>query len=312
MRCWACSRDPRPSPQRPEHGARRRSNAVACPRRCARLGLVTASFDPGVPAPAAPGSGLAAPDATSAVLRRAVDLSPLVEHDRSDIELGIDHLRDIAAEVGIPASALAQALAEQLAGAPTARGSVLDRLVGPTGLAESRVASGTGAEAHLHARRWLEVGHGLRVRVRDDGVIMASKRTDVVGKVVTGLRRARGREGLGRARSVLAATVEIDDTPVVCVVVDAANKRSEALVVGSTLTGMGMSAVGAAALFTTPVVLVALPVVAGGGLLFCRNRYRSAVVRLAEDLEDTVRAIADGDRPPTLARSVLARLPRSG
>ncbi len=241
-----------------------------------------------------------------------MDLSPLVEHDRSDIELGIDHLRDIAAEVGIPASALAQALAEQLAGAPTARGSVLDRLVGPTGLAESRVASGTGAEAHLHARRWLEVGHGLRVRVRDDGVIMASKRTDVVGKVVTGLRRARGREGLGRARSVLAATVEIDDTPVVCVVVDAANKRSEALVVGSTLTGMGMSAVGAAALFTTPVVLVALPVVAGGGLLFCRNRYRSAVVRLAEDLEDTVRAIADGDRPPTLARSVLARLPRSG
>lgn len=230
------------------------------------------------------------------VLRRASEIRERIP-EPDEVGLTSNDLVEIAREVGVSPQAVVTALAEHQAGAPTRRG-VADRLIGPRVVWASRLTASDEATARESSIDWLATEHGLRTRVRDDGVVVARKRTDVVGKLAGGVRRARGRGGLGRFREVQVASVAGDDQPAaVCLVVDVGNKRNEAMATGAVVTAGGAAFVGFVALIAGPVTLAALPLVAGAGAVTSRRSHRATVRRAADDVEETLDRIASGAAP---------------
>lgn len=246
------------------------------------------------------GGGLS-PEATEIVLRRAVEMTE-VEPTTGQIELSPTAVAEIAAEVGVPSSAVAAAVAEHRAGVVQRR-SLVDRVVGPRVVWAHRASSLGEDLTKERAERWLQSTHGLRPRERHDGVIVANKPRGVAGAVAVGVRRAGGLGGLGRVRGVAVAAVDVDAQPgAVCVVADVGNKRDEAMLGGAAVTVGGVAVVGLVALVAGPLALVAVPVVAGAGAVTSRTIHRGTVRRVAEDVEETVDGIAAGAEPPRLTR----------
>ncbi|MEZ5225967.1 MAG: hypothetical protein R2710_04645 [Acidimicrobiales bacterium] len=66
------------------------------------------------------------------------------------------------------------------------------------------------------------------------------------------------------------------------------------------VTAVGTLTVGTLALVTTPVVLAALPVVAGAGVLTSRLVFRPTVRRVRNELDYTADQIARGKEAPSL------------
>lgn len=249
----------------------------------------------------AAGGGLSQ-EATELVLRRAVEMTQ-VEPTTGQIELSPAAVAAIAAEVGVPSSAVAAAVAEHRAGVNHEKRNVVDRVVGPRVVWAQRRSSLSEDVTKERAERWLQSTHGLRPRERHDGVIVASKPRGVVGAIGVGLRRAGGLGGLGRVRGVAVAAVDVDAQPgAVCVVADVGNKRDEALLGGAAVTVGGAAVVGLVALIAGPVVLVVAPVVAGAGAVTSRTIHQATVRRVTEDVEETIDGIATGSEPPRLTR----------
>ncbi len=249
------------------------------------------------------------------VLRRAIE----VDHHSfdGDLDQPLDHrtLTEIAAEVGISPAAVAVAIAEARAGALERR-SILDRIVGPRLVSANRTTTIDDDETRERLVEWLTVTHGLKPRVRPDGVVVAAKRHDLAGKVSTGIRRAQGLGGLSTANSVTAVAIVVEDDRdsegsgedgdpedaiepgAVCVVADLGSKRNDAIVGGS-VVAVGFSAViGMAAVVTGPAILVGIPVAAGVGTLVARKSHRTTVEKVTTSVDHAVDGVAQGEDPP--------------
>ncbi len=280
--------------------------------------------------PQRPESGQPRPAAEPEILRPSTTGSHLVDFDHTRIEdvlrraselgattgvgvTGLDSatLVEIAAEVGIPADAVATALAEQRVGVDHDR-SLLDRLVGPDEVwAERAGRESTGVTIERTAE-WLERGHGLRPRMTADRVVIARRRDDVAARVHRSLRSVQGRGGLGKLREVRAVVVDVetDDDSVVAVAVlaDLSDKRAGALVGGAIVSTVGSAVVVTTALVTSPLVLVALPAVAGAGLATSRLTFRSTLRRAQVAVDETVEHVVAGDDAPSLLRDLAGPL----
>ncbi len=146
-------------------------------------------------------------DEIEAILRRASQLG--ANNHANPAMLDSATLADIAAQVGIPASAVAAAVAERRVGVDPDV-SLLDRLIGPDQIWAGRRSVASSDESNERVSEWLERGHGLRPRLTDDGVVIATRRSGLAGSVVRGVRSAQGKGGLGKVREVRGTTVSID------------------------------------------------------------------------------------------------------
>ncbi len=232
--------------------------------------------------------------ATEVVLRRAFELAASTPTWISEHRLSHDELAEIAAEVGLPLDALAAALAEEAA--HVVDESFLDRLIGPAEIARHRVAASGEVKLKDGLVDWLEAGHGLRPRTTMDGVIVANRRSGVIGKLGRGVRSAQGMGGLGKVKGVRGAVVDVGDGAI-CLVVDVGDRRRNALLGGGAVATGGTIAAGALT-FLFPIALVGIPVSVGVGLLTSRAAYKASVDEVEKSLERTLDGIAVGTPPP--------------
>lgn len=260
------------------------------------------------------------PDEVSVILRRAIDLAADRQHAGGEALSAAD-VAAVASQAGIPAPALAAALAEARAGLDPRRG-IVDRLIGPAKVAASTVLATDEATAAANLRRWFEIEHGLNAYVRQDGVVVATRRGGLPGAIGAGVRRIQGTGGLHRARSVQAATAATggelsgedaigagedgaERGGAVCVVVDVSNRRTEAVVGGTAVAGGGVAAIGVVAMVAGPLVLVALPAAVAAGLGTARLTHRRTVDQVSEQVAFTTEAAAQNADPASTTKRLL-------
>lgn len=238
------------------------------------------------------------PAATEAVLRRAFELAH-VEPAR-ELVFSRSTLAEIAAEVDLPLHAVATALAEQLADG-TDDASFLDRLIGPDRISVHRASTASEEEMRERALRLLEIGHGMRPRVQFDGVVVASKRKDVVGKLARSVRDAQGLGQLGKMRRIEVAAVDVGDEPGALVVsADIGDRRTGAIAGGAAVSAVGGAAVVGAVLLLGPLAWVAAPVAVGTGVVTSRVIHGSNVRDAEEDLHQAADALVNDREPESM------------
>lgn len=247
------------------------------------------------------------PAETEAILRRAFELAH-VEPAR-ELVFSRSTLAEIAAEVDLPLQAVAAALAEQLADG-TDDASFLDRLIGPDRISVHRASTASEDEMRERALRLLEAGHGMRPRVQFDGVVVASKRKDVVGKLARSVRDAQGLGQLGKLRRVEVAAVDVGDEPGALVLsADIGDRRNEAMAGGAAVSSLGGAAVVGAALVFGPLAWIAAPVAVGAGLITSRMVHGSTRRDAEEDLHRAADALVNDSEPESMiARSAKKAL----
>ncbi len=249
---------------------------------------------PSAQRPAAPQHRLD-PATTELVLRRAFELAR-VEPEK-DLVFSRSTLAEIAAEVDLPVQAVATALAERMADASEVD-SFLDRLIGPDRISVHRSSTATEAEMRDRAVRLLEVGHGMRPRVQHDGVVVAAKRNDVVGKLARTVRDAQGIGQLGKLRRVEVAAVDVGDEPGALVLsADIGDRRNAAIAGGAAVGVAGGAVVAGAAVVLSPFLVLAAPVALGAGLITSRVVHGSAQRETEESLERAADALVRGEEP---------------
>lgn len=236
------------------------------------------------------------------VLRRAIELDRPVGDDGRGTALDHRALAEIAAEIGVSQEALAAAVADGQAGI-LARRTLIDRIIGPRWVWASGTVAADDDQTRERLVNWLSVGHGLRPRVRPDGVIVARKRRDLAGKLGASVRKIQGLGGLGSAKRVRAAAVPTvgdreDRSSSLCLAADLSAQRKDAIAGGSA-AALGVSVViGAAAFATGPALLAGLPLAAGVGAAVARRSHRIAVIEMTESVDHTVEGVVKGDDPP--------------
>lgn len=247
-----------------------------------------------------------------AILRRAVQLS-----DQAYVvaeRLPVSSLEEVAAELQMPASAVAEALAEYRAGGldPSEDGpkrTVTDRLVGPS---QVTVRSRTGLderEVQERLRLWLKRRHRLRTRVDAEGTVVAIRRRGIVTTAVRQVRGATGSAGLSGMREVRGAAVSVDDQQtMICVVADVGEQRTQSVLTGSAVAIGGSAVVGTVAAVTAPVTLVGVPVAVGTGWIISRLTHRRQLRRIREEVEITTDNVAAGATPTSRVQEVAERL----
>lgn len=266
---------------------------------------------PAAPRASAPQHHLDQPT-TEAVLRRAFELAH-VEPAR-DLVFSRSTLEEIAIEVDLPAQAVAAALAEQLADG-TDDASLLDRIVGSDRVSVHRLSTASEDEMRSRAVELLEAGHGMRPRVQVDGVVVASKRKDVVGKLARTVRDAQGLGQLGKLRRVEIAAVDVGDEPGALVLsADIGDRRNTAIAGGAAVGAVGGVVVAGAAVVLSPFIAAAAPVVIGAGVVTSRLMHGAALRETEEHLEEAADALTSGEKPEGLisrgAKRALSSLGR--
>lgn len=232
---------------------------------------------------------------TEVVLRRAFELAHV--QPTRELVFSRSTLAEIAAEVDLPLQAVAAALAEQMADGTDAD-SFLDRVVGPDRISVHRVSPAPEDEMRERAMRLLEVGHGMRPRVQLDGVVVASKRNDVVGKLARSVRDAQGLGQLGKLRRVEVAAVDVGDEPGALVLsADIGDQRTSAIAGGAAVSVVGGVVLAGSAILLSPFALVAAPIVAGAGVVTSRAIHGSAQRKVEDRLEAAADALVTGDEP---------------
>jgi hypothetical protein len=248
---------------------------------------------------------------TEVVLRRAFELAQ-VSPAPAPLRLEPQTLAEIAREVDLPLPALAAALAEHQLGVEEPSASLIDRLVGPRRVVARRASTAPEDEAIELARAWFDSGHGLRPRVTAAGVVVGTKRSDVVGKVARTVRDAQGQGRLGKVRRVEFVAVDIGEQPgAMAVSADLGDQRRAALLGGLAVSAGASTAIGIGALILSPFVLVGLPVAAGAGFTTSRLVHHRNVTTAGADLEELLDDVARREPPPSLLQGVTDRLARS-
>ncbi len=253
------------------------------------------------------------PATTRLVLRRAFELDH--REPTRDIAFTRSTLAEIAAEVDLPVQAVAAALAEQMADGTDGR-SLLDRFIGSDRVSVHRQASVPEHDMRDRAVRLLEVGHGMRPRIQSDGVVVATKRKDFVGKIASTLRDAQGLGQLGKMRRVEVASVDVGDEPGALVIsADIGDRRNNAVAGGAAVTMIGGVLVVSAAVALSPFIAVATPLAVAAGVATSRAVHGAAERDVREHLEEAADALVRGDEPDGLisrsTRKVLESIRRS-
>lgn len=266
------------------------------------------------PTPSSPAEKRVDPAMTEIVLRRAFELADRVP--THDIAFTRSTLVEIATEVDLPVQAVAAALAEQMADG-TDRHRWLDRFIGSDRVSVHRHASAPEHDMRDRAVRLLEVGHGMRPRVQSDGVVVATKRKDLVGKLASTVREAQGLGQLGKIRRVEVATVDVGDEPGALVIsADIGDRRTEAIAGGAAVTVISGLLVGSAAVALSPFIAVAAPIAVAAGVVTSRAVHGAAERDVREHLEEAADALVRGDEPDGIisrsARKAFESLRRSG
>ena len=260
-------------------------------------------------------------DDVELVLRRAVQLSD--ENVVVAEQFPINSLEEVAAELHLPVTALADALAEYRAGAiersevratgdtPPPKRGILDRLVGPRRVAVRNRTRLSEDDAVDQLSQSLRRQHRLRIRVNPEGAVVAVRRRGVVPVMVRSVRTATGRAGLAGVKEVRAAAVEAEEgTTSLCLVADVSDQRIQSVVAGSAIAAGGTFVVGTVALVTAPVTLVGVPVALGFGWATARFSHRYRVRHVAEEVEITADQVASGSAPPSRTVEVVEAVGR--
>ncbi len=210
----------------------------------------------------------------------------------------------------------AVALAEQLTDGID-DDSLLDRVVGSDRVSVHRSATAPEDAMRDRAIRLLEVGHGMRPRIQSDGVIVATKRRDFIGKLVKTVRDAQGLGQLGKLRRVEIAAVDVGDEPGALVLsADITDQRNAAVAGGAAVGVVGGVVVASAAVALGPIAILATPVAIAAGVLTSRAVHGTAERDVREHLEEAADALVRGDEPDGMisrsARKALESLRRGG
>jgi len=249
------------------------------------------------------------PATTEVVLRRAFEIAH--REPRRELVFSRSTLAEIATEVDLPVQAVAAALAEQMADGSDDQ-SFLDRLVGPDRISVHRSAPVSEEDMRDRALRLLEVGHGMRPRVQHDGVVIATRRKDLVGKLATTVRDAQGIGQLGKLRRIDVAAVDVGDEPGALVLsADIGDKRANAVAGGAAVGALGTAAC-VGLVVVSPFALIGAPVAIAAGVLTSRLVHGTSERDAREDLEEAADSLVRGDEPDGLvsrsARKALESL----
>lgn len=229
-------------------------------------------------------------DELAVVLRRAaeLDVTPL-----PDERLSVEAVEAAAAEVGLPATAVRQAVAELRAGlladeSPTAP-------VGPGVVVEAAVVPHDADRAMAEVARWLEAQtfgrhrgrDGVEVwRVREDWVAGIQRRFDWSASV-----RLKG------VHEVVVRTVAVEDGTLVRLEASLAGSYAAAPTIGTVGVGSAGAVMGAgfsiAASPAVPAVAAIGAVTVGGGALLGWRAGRSSLRRSRERVADELAAALD-------------------
>lgn len=213
--------------------------------------------------------------------------------------LSEETLREAAAELGVPASAVQQAAAEERIGVLLQTARRMDRFVGPGDVFAVRIVDGRRADVMAHADEWLR-RTAFRRRRFSTGVAEYSRRSDPVAVAQRAVRSVGGHEGLGGVTRLRVTAEPIgDDVTVLALVAPMETQRAVTLATGSTVAGGGAVASTAFGIGTTPYLLLAAPASVAAGYAILRAR--TLVVR-------DVRTTLDG----ALDRIAAADIPSSG
>jgi len=141
-----------------------------------------------------------------AVIRRAAEIYA-AEAD-ADERISEDELLRIAAELGLPARHVRQALLEL----PTtpAEPSITDRVVGPAHVNALRAVPEDAAALLPRLEEYLTAWEYLRVERRRGGQIAFAPADDIISQIARGLFRPSGRHHLSRARRTLLVVEPIE------------------------------------------------------------------------------------------------------
>lgn len=273
------------------------------------------------------------PEQISRVLHRAMELAAVDSGDlgkalHQDAVLGEASLVEIADELGIPLDAVAGALVEARLDVGNESRSLLDWLVGPVEVWARRPTSESEEEVKARLLTWLERGHGLKPRIRHNGIVVAKRRRDLVGKLGNTVRGVQGAGGLSKAQEIEAVVVDLrreedsaegsgveaefdlgpanpDDGVGVCrgsigLSADLTDRRTGAIAKGAAVAMGGTAVITLASLAMAPASLFALPVAAGAGLLTSRKLYSSSVRSMTDAVEETIDGIVTKTDPPRL------------
>lgn len=218
-----------------------------------------------------------------------------------------------AAEAGIPAHAVSEALAlERLGDEPVSR--VLDPIAGRAQVyLERRIAASPG-DCLTALDAWLVTGHHLRRASGASGSPMWVRRRDPVASMQLRARRLTGDGGLGNARRVEALVQGYtsgtgEAMSMVRVVVDRSVKRTAQVAAGGLVAGGGATgtALTAAGFVLTPPAAVAFGVVTIGGVIVVGSGRREDR-QLAEQLAELLDRVARGEAPSSITRGLVRRI----
>ena len=282
---------------------------------------------------AAPGPGTTSlagsqtQEQASVVLKRALELADLGsdgdERSGNQLDLlGSSSLVEIAAELDIPLDALAGAIVESRLQVDPGSRSLVDRLIGPAEVWARRSTNESQEVVQARLVVWLERGHGLKPRQRHNGVLVAKRRRDLLGKVGKTVRDVQGVGGLAKAQEIEAFVVDlsveadqlaagsvdaqfdqgnpIQPSGAIGLSANVADKRSGAIVKGAVVAVGGGFAVGALSIVFAPLTLLAIPVAAGAGVATSRKLHASTVRAMSDVIEETIDGIVTQTEPPRM------------
>lgn len=249
--------------------------------------------------------------AAERILQRAIELED-VRDDEPFRGLSEATLREAADELGIPATAVQQAAAEERLGVLAGAARRLDRIVGPGAVTAVRVVDGRRGDVLAHADEWLRRA-AFRRRRYSPSFAEYSRRGDPVAVAQRAVRSVGGHEGLKTVRNlrVTAEPIGVDST-VLAFVVDLEGQRTATLAGGSTLAGGGSTAavLGQVAVGTHWLWLgIPGSAAAGYGILRARARGLGSV---ETELQGALDRIAAADLPPNAFAGVRDRVVAQG
>ena len=251
--------------------------------------------------------------AVERVLARALELQSGSSGDTQD-RLSEAQLLDLAKEVGLDATHLRQALAEERTrvAVPEERG-LLATLYGGATVSAQRTASGTPEQVLKALDDWMQRQEGLRVKRHfGDRIVWEADHgiSGAVKRIVSGRGAA-----LSRATDVSATVIALDASHVV-VRLDAqlgANRNSMAQV-NAGFAGASVVAGGVLVALSFPVLAAVAPAVVLVPAVWgaARASHKRAVERAQLALEQVLDRLERGEagRPPTLLSMLAAAVKR--